>query len=78
MDDEKFNTFLKDTLNTACGFLFVSELLERLGAYERGCNFDNPNIEYYNRGKREKGLWLLDLVKKVNFEKYEQIQKNRR
>lgn len=78
MDEDKLKKILEDVLNTDCGFYFVSELLERLGAFERGCNFDNIHIEYYNRGKREKGLWLLDLVKSANFKKYESIEKNRR
>ena len=78
MTDDNFEVVLKDVLNTDCGFYFVSELLERLGAFERGCNFENIQIEYYNRGKREKGLWLLDLVKKVDLENYTIIEKNRR
>lgn len=78
MTDDNFEVVLKDVLKTDCGFYFVSELLERLGAFERGCNFENIQIEYYNRGKREKGLWLLDLVKKVDLENYTIIEKNRR
>lgn len=78
MTDDNFEVVLKDVLKTDCGFYFISELLERLGAFERGCNFDNVHIEYYNRGKREKALWLLDLVKKVDLESYTNIEKNRR
>ena len=78
MTEDKFIEIIKDVLNTDCGFKFISEMLEELGAFERGCNFNNIYIEYYNRGKRDKGLWLLDLVKKSHIEKYKQIEMNRR
>lgn len=78
MDEEKLIEVLKNVLNTDCGFAFVTELLEKLGAFERGCNFDNVNMEYYNRGRREKGLWLLDLVKKADLKISNKIETKRR
>jgi len=60
------------------GLKFIEILIDKLGAFERGCKFDNSNMEYYNRGKREQGLWLLDLLRDSNFEKYCEIVKQRR
>ena len=73
MNEDKLLEILKVILNTDCGLLFIQEMLEKLGAFERGCNFDNTNMEYYNRGKRDKGLWLLDLVRKADLDKFEEI-----
>lgn len=73
MNEDKFLEILKDVLNTDCGYELIQEMLEKLGAFERGCNFDNTNMEYYNRGKRDKGLWLLDLVRKADLNKFEEI-----
>lgn len=73
MNEDKFLEILKDVLNSDYGFEFIQEMLEKLGAFERGCNFDNTNMEYYNRGKRDKGLWLLDLVRKADLNKFEEI-----
>ena len=41
MEEEKLRDILKDLLETDCGFLFIEELLEKLGAFEKGCNFEN-------------------------------------
>ena len=73
MNEDKLLEILKDVLNTDCGYELIQEMLEKLGAFERGCNFDNTNMEYYNRGKRDKGLWLLDLVRKADLNKFEEI-----
>ena len=73
MNEEKLIEIIKDVLNTKCGFEFIRELLEKLGAFERGCIFENVNQEYYNRGKREKGLWLLDLIKEADLNKFCEI-----
>lgn len=78
MEEEKLRDILKDLLETDCGFLFIEELLERLGAFEKGCNFENVYIQYYNQGRRDKGAWLLDLVKRANFDKYSKIIIKRR
>ena len=59
------------------GFKFIEILLDKLGAFERGCNFQNQQADIYNRGKREQGLWLLDLLKESNFNKFVEIEKER-
>ena len=78
MEDEKIIELIKPIINTQEGFRFFSILLEKLGAFGRGCNLENTNLEYFNRGRREKGLWLLELVKQANWEKYTSIERNRR
>lgn len=78
MEDEKIIELIKPIINTQEGFRFFSILLEKLGAFERGCNLENTNLEYFNRSRREKGLWLLELVKQANWEKYTSIERNRR
>ena len=75
-DDIKLT--LKNVANDREGLNFIEILLDKLGAFERGCNFQNREIEMFNRGKREQGLWLLDLLIESNFEKFIEIQKRRR
>lgn len=78
MDEEKKTIeLIKTIIKTQAGFKFFEILFEKLGSFERGCNFENTNIEYYNRGKREKGLWLLDLAEKADIESVNKIKINR-
>ena len=60
------------------GLNFIEILLDKLGAWERGCNFQNRDMDTFNRGKREQGLWLLDLLKESSFDKFIEIEKRRR
>lgn len=76
--EEEIRLIVKNVLNNPEGFKFIDILIDRLGAFERGCKFDNSNMEYYNRGKKEQGLWLLDLLRDSDFEKYSEIVKLRR
>lgn len=69
---------VKNVANSKDGLYFIEILLDKLGAFERGCNFQNRDLEVFNRGKREQGLWLLDLLLQSNFEKYVEIEKKRR
>lgn len=76
-DDEIILT-LRNVANDKEGLKFIEILLDKLGAFERGCNFQNHEVEMFNRGKREQGLWLLDLLTESNFEKFVELQKRRR
>lgn len=76
--DDDIKMTLKNVANDREGLNFIEILLDKLGAFERGCNFQNRDIEMFNRGKREQGLWLLDLLIESNFEKFIEIQKRRR
>lgn len=76
--DKQIELIVKNVSNSNDGMKFIEILLDKLGAFERGCNFQNSEMEYYNRGKREQGLWLLDLLRDNNFEKFTQLQKTRR
>lgn len=55
------------------GYKFILILLDELGAFERGFNTGNERLENFVRGKREKGLWLFDLVAKSNSEVLKKI-----
>jgi len=76
--DDEIKMTLKNVANTDNGLCFIEILLDKLGAYERGCNFQNHDMEVFNRGRREQGLWLLDLLKESNFNKFIQIEEGRR
>ena len=76
--DKDIKLIVENVSNTEEGLKFIFILLTKFGAFERGCNFQNTNMEYYNRGKREQGLWLLDLLENSNFNKFNEIYKLRR
>jgi len=70
-DEEKI--IFNNVLNDKDGFRFVLLMLEKLGAFERGCNFQNRDMDMFNRGRRETGLWLADKIQEHCFEKYREI-----
>ena len=78
MTEDEIREIVKDVLNTPAGFKFAEILLDKLGAFERGTNVQNVYTEYFVKGKREQGLWLLDLIKDSNFNQFVEIMKKRR
>ena len=76
--EDEIRLIVANVANNQEGFKFLNILLDKLGAFERGCNFQNHDIEMFNKGKREQGLWLLDLLRDSNFEKFIEIVKQRR
>jgi len=76
--DDEIKMTLKNVSNKEEGLIFIEILLDKLGAWERGCNFQNHDVDMFNRGKREQGLWLLDLLKQSNFKKFIEIEERRR
>lgn len=74
---EQINLIVKNVSNSDEGLKFIEILLEKLGAFERGFNFQNRDVEIANKSKREQGLWLLDLLQESNFNKFIEIQKKR-
>lgn len=76
--EKDIKLIVENVSNTDEGLKFIDIILTKLGAFDRGCSFQNTNMEYYNRGKREQGLWLLDLLAESNFKKFTEIQKLRR
>ena len=76
--DDEIKMTVKNVSNNDEGLNFIEILIDKLGAYERGCNFQNHDMEVFNRGKREQGLWLLDLLKEANFKKFIEIEERRR
>lgn len=77
MQDKELKELVHNVLIDKDGYEFIKVLLEELGAFERGVNLQSRDNDLFNRGKREKGLWLLDLVQKSNFDKYVEIMKER-
>jgi len=75
--EEEIRTIVKNVANDDEGFKLIDLLLDKLGAFERGINLQNPEMEIYNRGRREAGLWLLDTLRESNFNKFIEIQKQR-
>lgn len=78
MNSEEEKIIFNNVLNDKDGFKFVLLLLEKLGAFERGCNFQNRDLDMFNRGKREAGLWLADKIQEHCLEKYVDIVKERK
>lgn len=75
--EEEIRTIVKNVANNDEGFKLIDLLLDRLGAFERGVNLQNPEMDIFNRGRREVGLWLLDTLRESNFNKFIEIQKKR-
>lgn len=78
MNIEEEKNIFNNILNNKDGFQFVLLLLEKLGAFERGCNFQNRDLDMFNRGRRETGLWLADKIQEHCLEKYVDIVKERK
>ncbi|MDD3238230.1 MAG: hypothetical protein PHV37_09065 [Candidatus Gastranaerophilales bacterium] len=71
--DKELQIIVNNVAVDSDGYKFLCILLDHLGAFERGCNTENERKEFYSRGKREQGLWLLDLIAKSNIEIYTKI-----
>ncbi len=78
MTPEQEKIIFNNVLNDRWGFEFIKILIDELGGFERGCNFQNRDLDMYNRGKRDKGLWLLDKIQEYDIEKYMEILKERK
>ena len=78
MKDDEIKLIVNNVAVTNDGLNFIEILLEKLGAYDRGFNFQNHDMEVYNKAKREQGLWLLDLIMQSNFDKYIELMKRRK
>lgn len=74
---EQIKMIVQNVANTDEGLKFIEILIEKLGAYERGFNFQNRDVEIANKSRREQGLWLLDLLQDCNFNKFIEIQEKR-
>lgn len=77
MNDAEIKEIIKNVANNNVGFEFLKLMLDRLGAFEKGVNFKDMNLDMFNRGRREQGIWLLELIRESNFNKFIEIQKQR-
>ena len=73
MDDDKLKLIVHNVLNSNDGFLFVKFLVSASGVSDRSVNFDNALKQYYLQGKKDFGAFILELIKKYNFDKFVQI-----
>ena len=77
MDIEELMLIVSNVAGTPDGFKFIEILLDKLGAFERGANLQNSELEAYNKGRREQGLWLLDLLRDSHFDRFTELQRKR-
>ena len=77
MNAQELELIVKNVANTDAGMKCIEVLLDKLGAFERGYNFQNTEQEAFNKGRREQGLWLLDLLRDSNFNKFIEVEKKR-
>ena len=73
MTPEEEKIIFNNVLNDRYGYEFIKILIDELGSFERGINFQNRDLDMFNRGRREKGQWLIDKIQEHCFEKYKQI-----
>ena len=52
---------------------YLKLLVNRSGALERTVNLNNPNEEYYKRGKKELGLIILEDVLNYSTNDYKEF-----
>lgn len=77
MEDKELRRIVNNVAVNPDGYKFLKVLLEKLGAFERGINYQDERMDFANRVKREQGLWLTDLMLKSNPEKYIKILNER-
>lgn len=75
MDYKDILNIVRNVAESDEGFKFIQILLEQFGAFDRSYNFENVQREYFNKGKKEQGLWLLDLLKESHFNRFCEVQK---
>lgn len=82
MLSDSFDKRLSNTINNVLidkdGFDFILWLLDELNAFDVGSDFDNVYKTYANNAVRTKGVKLLELILKSNFDKYTEIMKRRK
>ena len=71
--DKEIEIIFNNVIVTEDGYKLFKYLLEELGAFERGINFQDKEKDYYNRVKREQGLKIFDILVKANLKKLMQI-----
>lgn len=75
MNDKEIQT-LKNVLNNPEGAKLIYILLRKLGAFERGFNFQTSEKEIFKQlTKRDQGLWLLDNCYSADYTKTTELVK---
>lgn len=77
MNDDKLKYIIQNVCNSSDGLKLLSYLLELSNCFSRGTNFNNLYQEYYNKGKKDFGLEIAEMIKKYSFDNYIKILKER-
>lgn len=77
MEDEELKNVVYNVSKDKDGYKFISYLIEHSRCNNPGANFENEKIEYYNRGMKDFGRFISNLIQKYNFPKYIEIEKER-
>lgn len=76
MDENNLKNCIVNVSNDVDGFNFICFLIEELKPFERGF-VEDVNLQNYLKGKRDLGLYILELVQKYNFKKYIHLMEKR-
>lgn len=77
MTEDKLKLLIYNVSNDKDGYEFIKYLLEKSNCFSRSNNFICINQDYYNRGRKDFGNEILDLVQKYNFKKFVELQEER-
>lgn len=77
MKPEKLKLVVQNVLKTEDGFLFIEHLIHESSCLSREISFDTLKHYYFN-GRKGFGDYILELVRKCDFEKYIKIQEKRK
>ena len=77
MDADELKLVVNNVLLTEDGYKFVKHLIEESGCLDKTINFDALK-EYYIRGKKDFGHYLLELLRINSFEKFIKIHEERK
>lgn len=77
MNDDKLKLLIQNVLSTSYGLELFSYFLDLSNCFSRGTNFNNVYQEYYNKGKKDFGHEIAEMIKKYSFDNYIKILKER-
>ena len=75
--EEKLKLIIKNIASDNDGILFLDHLLDKTEPFSRGILCDTKR-DYYNKGKRDIGLYILDLLSQYAPQEYIEILIKRR
>ena len=76
MKADDLKLVINNVLSTEDGYKFIKHLIEESGCLDKSINFDTLR-EYYIRGKKDFGNYLLELIRVNSFKNFIKIQEER-